>query len=883
MRPVKVEFQAFGPYAGYEAVDFEAVSSKGLFLICGKTGIGKTMILDAMTFALYGKSSGHGRDDFEAMRCTKADFDKATFVKFEFENSGEYYLFERRLERRRKNLSASYNVMRKDEDGVFRVLLENAREKALNEMAVEIIGLEYEQFRQVIVLPQGQFEKLLTSNSDEKEKILTSIFGEEKWQAIAERLYNEAACRKDQLKERKDKIFYSLREEQCDSMSQLRLLISHKKKSLEELEGEYSEAAYDRVIKEQQEILAIAKRFGDLHRAENRVAELGGRASERAAGEKRIADAVRAGRVRAFMEAAGESAEILNLRKREEAAIRSNADKAGEALERAAERLRAHVADEENVERKKTLKIQYEGKRKDYEGIDDVRKELEDKRAEESKAKSEEAAAEDKYGRYAGRIVKLQGEYEGLRKEHGSLLERYLAGITGELAASLTEGRPCPVCGSTTHPCKAAVADNSITRAMVDKGKRAADGKYKELQDAMGEQEQAKKAYEEKRAAAEAGHSKVVAALSKLEGMKQNLVEGIASLTELNSATTALDDEIKAYAEKKAELEKAEKTAKDAFTEARARIEPAKRETEAADAKLREAKKAVDEELKSNQFASEEEARELFLEEEDIERLKKQIADYDANVKAAGEALEQLRAELKGKAEPDEEECRRKLEEASEAKSVYAQRRGVLGAEIARLSEKAGNLEAEGEGIEEKIREAEEDFAFAKKLRGDSGTGLQRYVLGIMFSSVIAAANRMLELVHGGRYRLYRSDEKAQGTNKRGLELKVFDKNSGDHEGRFVSTLSGGEKFLASLALSIGMSTVAKKSGIRIEALFIDEGFGSLDEDSIGDAMNILSSIQQANGLVGIISHVRLLQERIPTKLMVEETEAGSHIVQTIG
>ena len=179
--------------------------------------------------------------------------------------------------------------------------------------------------------------------------------------------------------------------------------------------------------------------------------------------------------------------------------------------------------------------------------------------------------------------------------------------------------------------------------------------------------------------------------------------------------------------------------------------------------------------------------------------------------------------------------------------------------------------------------EAEQDFGFAKRLRGDTGTGLQRYVLGIMFSSVVAAANKMLELVHGGRYRLYRSDEKAKGNNKRGLELKVFDRYSSDHEGRFVSTLSGGEKFLASLALSIGMSTVAQKSGIRIEALFIDEGFGSLDEDSIEDAMNILNSIREANGLVGIISHVRLLEDQIPSKIRVREDEEGSHLSLSVG
>lgn len=197
--------------------------------------------------------------------------------------------------------------------------------------------------------------------------------------------------------------------------------------------------------------------------------------------------------------------------------------------------------------------------------------------------------------------------------------------------------------------------------------------------------------------------------------------------------------------------------------------------------------------------------------------------------------------------------------------------------------EEAENLKKDAEGLDERLRIASEDVIFAKKLRGDSGTGIQRYVLGIMFSSVIAAANKMLEMVHGGRYRLFRSDDKAQGSNKRGLDLKVYDSHSEDSEGRFVSTLSGGEKFLASLALSIGMSTIAQKSGIKIEALFIDEGFGSLDEDSIGDAMSILSSIQEANGLVGIISHVQLLQDRIPTKLLVEQKGNGSHITQTIG
>jgi len=227
MKPCTVEFQAFGPYAGHELVDFEKLAARGLFLICGKTGTGKTMILDAITFALYGKSSGHGRDDFEAMRCTNAAFDVTTYVRFTFENNGIYYRFERRLERKRKNLSASYMVWQKDENGTWTALFENAKEKMLNEKAEEIIGLSYEQFRQVIVLPQGQFEKFLTSDSADKEKILTSIFGEEKWQAVAQLMFEEATERRQQLKSLQEQISNSLQEEACETLAELEAVIAH--------------------------------------------------------------------------------------------------------------------------------------------------------------------------------------------------------------------------------------------------------------------------------------------------------------------------------------------------------------------------------------------------------------------------------------------------------------------------------------------------------------------------------------------------------------------------------------------------------------------------------------------------------------------------------
>lgn len=883
MRPMKVAFQAFGPYAGQEVVDFEALSSKGLFLICGKTGIGKTMILDAITFALFGKSSGHGRDDFESMRCTNAEFGVDTFVRFEFENNGEYYLFERRLERKRKNLSPSYHVSQREEDGSWRPLMENAKEKAMNEKAVEIIGLEYEQFRQVIVLPQGQFERLLTSGSDEKERILTSIFGEDKWQMIAERFYAEAEKRRNEWKRLQEKIQNILSEEKCATLSELEFLVSKKKEQEAALQEEYKKADYEKTVKEQREALIMAKRFGDLRKAEKKLSELSSQKEARLGWERTINDAKRAERVRALIEAKNAALDALSKRRREEESAGKTVEEKKRLSERASERVRLHREKEKEIEGLKEKKILYEGKRESYRGLEEAENELREREKAAEAALLEEKKAREASEAFAEAIVRLQNEYASLQAEHGELLNSYLAGITGEIASHLKTGQPCPVCGSREHPHKAHFAENGVTRAMVDQRKKASDQKYRELKEKTGEQERLKKLAEEKHEAAQRASAEVSALFERLESRKQSLVKGIPTALKLEEEIKKLWRIIEEYEASKEVLLTEEKKAKDALTMSRSKIEAAEKETEAAEKSYRDAESVLWRGLEENLLESPEKAEELMLKEGEKEELSNRVAAYDAGIDAAKENVRSLREELKGKNEPDEEECRKILERADSAQGEYREKKAVLSREIERLEEKAKSIRSEGEGIEEKMRIAEEDFAFAKKLRGDSGTGLQRYVLGIMFSSVITAANRMLEMVHGGRYRLYRSDEKAQGSNKRGLELKVFDKNSGEHDGRFVSTLSGGEKFLASLALSIGMSTVAQRSGIKIEALFIDEGFGSLDDDSIGDAMTVLSSIREANGLVGIISHVQLLEDQIPTKLRIVEDEKGSHIVKTIG
>lgn len=254
-----------------------------------------------------------------------------------------------------------------------------------------------------------------------------------------------------------------------------------------------------------------------------------------------------------------------------------------------------------------------------------------------------------------------------------------------------------------------------------------------------------------------------------------------------------------------------------------------------------------------------------------------QIVSYDTSCRDNKTALEEKQAELQGRMEPDADLFESRQAEIRAESTVFDRRDGELKTEIQRLEKKLSHLAQKDQHYQEHFRQAESDYAFARKLRGDTGIGIQRYVLAVMFNQVIGEANRMLANVHGGRYQLFRSDDKGTG-NKRGLELKVHDNRCPEKEGRSVGMLSGGEKFLVSLALSIGMSTVAQKSGVQIETLLIDEGFGTLDDQSIHDAMNVLDSVRKSSGTIGIISHVQLLEANIPTHLEVIKMETGSTI-----
>lgn len=884
MKPIYLELKAFGPYVETQSIDFEKLSEKGMFLIKGNTGSGKTTIFDAMIYALYGGSSGdsektkNGRNDLEEWRCTQAPADVTTYVSFVFEVHGRRYRFKRSLVPKRVNLSAKYEACEIDEDGNEIPFFENPKKEELNTKAEQLVGLTKDQFRQVVLLPQGQFERFLTATSEEKGKILEKIFNSSKWGRYASNFYNRALARKSALDEEKKYVMNSLSEEAVDSIEALSEIIdvsSRKKETINE-----SHRAFDAEKKRQQlnEDMKLSERFKSLHRLEKDREMLVGAKAEIEEVRNRYNASEKAELLRNVLNEA-ETAEKEYI-KRSKAADESRQKlPEAEAALKKAENDKHECEADSPVERLTKQIGEYELKRSVYENYDKLRLIY---RAAEKELKEAEKHAEEASEKYTAAVREAKAckdDFDTANDLAERYRNKYFAGIYGEIAEELrTEpGRACPVCGSLEHPALAEKHPDSVSREEMEQAEKQARMIKKKWDD----KEKLRVAAEEQKNTSSDNLSSKKTELERAKAAYQaagdSLVEGIADAAALEQSIAGMQKQIAAYNDKCRILQQNLDTAREVLVTQKKNVENAETEKVSAAEIYKIKKLELDTGLSEKGYQSTEELKSALMSEDERRRLHERAVSYDTSCKDNEKALREKLEELKELAEPDAEGFEERQKEIDEETRNYTSENARLDSELQRLTKKIKELEKKEGHYKAEIQEAESDLAFAKKLRGDSGVGLQRYVLAIMFDQIIGEANRMLAHVHGGRYHLFRSDEKGEG-NKRGLELKVHDNRCPEKEGRSVAMLSGGEKFLVSLALSIGMSTTARKSGVETEALFIDEGFGTLDDSSIHDAMEVLDSVRRSSGMIGIISHVQILEDNIPTHLEVIKSDSGSKI-----
>ena len=869
MRPLRLELTAFGPYPGAQVVDFRELGERRLFLIHGPTGSGKTTLLDAISFALYGDASGGDRDG-KGLRSQFAGPDRTTGVVLDFALGERVYRVARQPEQERAKLRGEGTTvstasaalwdrtgLEPDEEGEGRVLA--ARPMQVTEEVVRLLGFRSEQFRQVIVLPQGRFIDLLLARSKEREEILRQLFDTAFYGLIEDALKRrsrELRSQADRLRAQRETL---LDQAGCADEQLLAALLSsledEKRQAdmrLEQLH-ESSSAATQALERARVE----AARFNKFERATAALQRLQARQAEIDAMKRRL----EAGRRAATLEDLENG--FREQRRRAEAvrdALRGLERRRTEADHALDQSGRVLSAEQARAPEQEALKRELA----ELEQALPLLQELSELLRQQDSARAEKQAA-------GARLEQAKQELERARAECGALRHAREAGSAALLARALLPGEPCPVCGSTTHPRKAEGSDEVPSPEAV----AGADAAVAAAEQGLEDGREAQQSAEAVLSRFEAG----IAALTKqLRGRVQPTVEGAA---EARHSVGAVQEKVRrGEAALKAALE-ADQLARDESVRVAVELEAASRQSNAADAALREAQQTWLQRLQQAKFAIEEEYLAAHLSGKELESLARTVEEYESALAEARFAAAQVQSEIEGRVRPELKELEQGATAAGLAYRKAANESGQLTERLqalASVQQRLNQISADYQDVEARygVFGSMSEVARGENLHRIS---LQRFVLASRLDDVLAAASRTLSKMSRGRYLLRRNIETADRRSAGGLELEVEDAYTAGT--RPVATLSGGESFQAALALALGLSEVvqAYAGGIRLDTIFIDEGFGTLDPEALDLAIDTLLDLQQSGRLVGVISHVPELRERIDVRLEILAGAGGSRAV----
>lgn len=929
MKPLKLTMSAFGSYAGKNVIDFTG-QQQGIFLITGDTGAGKTTIFDAITYALYNQTSG-GERNGNMMRSQYAQPETETYVELEFLYRGQTYRVRRnpdyKITKTLKNgkireQKVPHSVELTLPDGTVFPEKKNATDAKI----IEILGLTADQFSQIVMIAQGDFLKLLYTKSDERKMIFSKLFRTDIYWKIQENLRRKSMEMDERIQEN-DRAFEQ-------EKSRIILLPESEELPLDELVERLRERLKD-ALKEQNLRRAnveelnkkitkyeeINKLFVSLEKIRQNGKELEARQAESKERRQQIENARKADKVLV--------AEQQNLRQQQ--AVEQSA----QAIAKMTETL---ANDQEMFETLKTQQQEAEAKQKreaadiqkkmlaleqsfpSYEALQNARSEEQQakkvwedlgKISEESfhKKKAGIAALKEQQKRQEQVVEQTKKNWEQTSlsasesaKHYEHMYEAFLKEQAGILAENLSAGCPCPVCGSTVHPDPAKLSDHAVTELEVEQAKktRAVAEEKRDLAYAAFEAEKTEKqklAQAVEKEEADFVLAQTIAKQQRKEAEQnyvslQKIAEQIReklvypSLAEakkqyaaMQKALEAAEQEIAKKRQKVSELAEAMNTLKGQKLAEEENQKTAKKlavKTEKEYAKL----------LEKSGFVSEETYHLAILPERSRSKLEREEKEYESQCLRQQSEQKLLEKQVSGKTYTDTTELNEQLKAEKQAlkeaektymelHTAYENDRSVL-QNCAVYLEKGKKLESEDQVIKSLSKTAN------GRLSGSAKIDFETYIQRQYFKQIIHEANKRLLTMSNHQFILKLKEEANTGrkTNE-GLDLSVYSLVT-DSE-RDVKTLSGGESFLAALAMALGLSDIVERSAgaIHPDMMFIDEGFGSLDAQSRQQAIEVLAELAGDSRMVGIISHVTELKEQIDRKLVVSRTDKGSRAVWT--
>jgi len=913
MRPLKLIMSAFGPYAGRVEVDFDSLGERGIYLITGDTGAGKTTVFDAVTFALYGEASGENREA-SMFRSKYANESTPTEVELFFTYGGKEYYVKRNPEYHRpKSRGEGTTIERANAELQYpdgRII---TKLTDVNSAIVEIMGVDRNQFTRIAMIAQGDFLKLLLASTDDRKKIFQKLFKTQNYWLVQEKLKAESS----KLSREHEAI--------SGSISQY----------IQGIVCSEDDAFYPRVKKAKDnelpidEIIDLLEELTDNDKEKEEIcnSEIKNADSKILEITKILAEAEALSKASQSLKAAKTDLENASLL-REKLLLTLNEEKektteTDEIIKRMAA-IDAHLPLYDELEKntnelsslgdvlakdkddldfknteleritKKIQELENEGKALENTGADKAKIESEIKEHTVIKQALENITKEaDELAILQKRLSDAQMHYLKMSDEakkqkaiYDSLNKAYLDEQAGILADFLSDGNPCPVCGALSHPSPAGKSADAPTKEELEEAKKASDRAHEAENSASLDAGQLKGSYAQKKESVEKlskeflGDAGIDEKTAEIQSLLTKLKEKLSALEKDEKRKSEIEGLLPVGRKKLEDVKKdigilsekiAGNTAKSEALSLRIKDEKnnlmyeSKKEATSARADLEARKNVLEKGLKAAMEAFEEN-------EKNLAAIKSRIAETTKLLENSREIDKAAEEEKKNVLENEREEY------ITLQKQVHSRRNANMFSldNIINKSDEIKTVEEKWMWVKALSNTANGNISGKEKIM------LETYIQMNYFDRIIRRANTRFMVMSSGQYELKRRTDSLNNRSQSGLELDVIDHYNGSI--RSVKTLSGGEAFKASLSLALGLSDEIQSmsGGIKLDTMFVDEGFGSLDDESLSQAIRALTSLAEGNRLVGIISHVNELKQRIDKQIVVTKEKTGGSKISII-
>ena len=1003
MMPINLTLSAFGPYPNQININFESFQEDGLFLITGPTGSGKTMIFDALIFALYGKTSGQMRQS-DSLRCDHALNEIPTFVELTFSLHQQIYTIKRspKYYLEGKKTPKQPTALLTLPDGK---MVEGVKE--VTSKVISLLGIDEHQFKQIVMIAQGEFTQLIMASSDEREKVLRELFHSETYQKLEEKLKVHLKTYQDKydllLNKRKDLMQELQVEDHQEYLSKQTKLIASQQKEYVDLKKDLDQKKQQLQLYRLQnqrliQLKDLKQQFQDLKKQENDYQKL-----------NKTVDTLKKAQETNYLyisyikqqkklqtlklnqedflkqlkklekdyQEKKVQADFLTVKQQTKEKLQNQIQETKQLIDQ----IYQYQNDYQNLQ---TLKQQYrmldeehklflKKKEKFENGLQRDQERIQSEQQVQSKYElikqqyvrlNEQKVKVHQLSDYYDQILKLnenksdlQEEYTVVEKQvdhekmqYNQMEKLYFRKQAGIFALQLKEDQPCPICGSLHHPHPAQIEKEDITKEKLDQQAKKVKQQEHRLQDILQKillsnqkkemlvkqtkqlsselniQEEISKeifikeldhlSKDEKRMKKE--YLELQDELKYIQKLKKSVALSLKDMStyeskelkqaqslesiqvQIHQLSGKLDDSLRQY--EIGEVNKNYQQVQKEYRQLSLEIETIQQDYEKVKNKYLEIKTKIS--SLNQQIIQEQEiydeldnkyhtALDAFINEEEFLNLKTQInqisilekkyQDYLISLKSLNEQIISLENEVKDSTYVDlsslsetikevNQQLREKNDDLEKLKIDYSLKEKMI-KDIQKINQQ---LEKDEDTYQRYL-----DLYNLASGKNNARVSIERYVLATYFENMLIYANVIMKQLSQGRYQLLRKDDAGKGRSQQGLELDVFDQESGNI--RSIKTLSGGESFKAALSLALGLSRMVQDyaGGIELNTLFIDEGFGSLDSQSLDQAMNCLMELHHENKLIGIISHVSDLKDRIERQLVVERKQKQS-VIQMI-